>query len=230
MIKAISLVLICFVSAGTPSSLAVRAEQDIPVINYRADNVLPLAALISVGRDTRTPMAVLIGENGGSLCSKPTSYDLRAKPVLSAITEIVNKTGYSVTKEGGVIVVRNSQLTGHDLAVLNHVFARWSPIPTTMRGLGIFLSGAIDMEVNASKGHVFHVMPSYNSKTVSLGTMEGKSTEEIANQIVNANGKGVWIYRAAGTVNGPTADQDLIQVFSYEDPADARPLESLGCS
>lgn len=200
--------LVAPVRAQTAPAPKAASYQDLPV-SLSGSKMTPLQGILRIAAQNRIPVGIVVGMHP-LLCGSREDFNIREAGAWDAFEEVVAGTGYEVTFEDNVFVIRAPDTTAHELDLLDHQFDRFGTQRNTIRGAGEWLAGYILVAEGAGgMGGENMFSPDEPTFTVS---MEGATTEQIANRIVSSGGRGVWVFRP--TPEGSTTTI-AIRAFAY---------------
>jgi len=195
---------VCAQTAPAPRA----SNQDLPV-SLNASKITPLQGILRIAAENRIPVGIVLGTHP-LLCGSRKDFNIREAGAWDAFEEVVAGTGYEVTFEDGVFVIRAPDTTAHELELLDHQFGRFRTTKDTISGAGGLLAGYI-LTVEGASGFGGDNLFSPDEPTFTID-MQGATAEQIANRIVTSGGKGVWVFRP--TPQGSTTTL-AIRAFAY---------------
>ncbi|MFP5235375.1 MAG: hypothetical protein ACLGSD_05700 [Acidobacteriota bacterium] len=205
---------------ATPGGKA-RTYRDLPV-TLSASKLTPLQAILRIAAENRIPLGIVVGTRP-SLCGSHNDFNIHEAGAWDAFEEVVAGTGYEVTFEDNVFVIRAPDTTEHEVDLLHHRFERFGTSgKDTISGAGEWLSGYI-LTVEGASGIGGEHMFDPDEPTVTI-KMEEATTEQIANRIVSSGDKGVWVFRP--TPEGSTTTS-AIETLAYK--WNQHDLDRAGC-
>jgi hypothetical protein len=225
---AISTSLMAIISyPGITQENGGRRGSAVGLVTYSATDETPMKAIAALALQSGVPVGIAVGQDQQLLCRSRRSFDIRDRTPGDALTEVSASAGYRVKEEQHVLVLTAPDLASWQRAVLDH---RYSSFPSYSRVamvvLGSRLTGAIRMTLGNVTTFAASTLYSPTDHMLNFSGMDNASTEDIANNIVNLDGKGIWILRS--TVNPPTSAADVEAViYSYRD--DANSVRGLTC-
>jgi hypothetical protein len=191
-------------TAPAPSA----STQNLPV-SLNASKITPLRGILRIAAEYRIPVGIVVGTHP-LLCGSRKDFNIREAGVWDVFEEVVARTGYEVTFEDGVFVIRAPDTTAHELELLDHQFERFRATKDTISGAGGWLAGYI-LTVEGASGFGGDNLFSPGEPTFTID-MQSVTTEQIANRIVTSGGKGVWVFRP--TPEGSTTTI-AVRAFAY---------------
>jgi hypothetical protein len=204
-----------------------RQNKDGISITYVNPNVKPIRAITAIALESHMPIGIVLCQNQDILCGSEKSFDIQNRTPKEALATITASVGYDLTEEQGVLVLTAGDLEPWQREVLDHRYKMYrGGTQATMSILGVNLTGAIRMDVGNITTFASSTLYNPDNRRVTLGDEPNTSTEEVANKIVNLDGKGIWILRS--TVDPPTGPaDDEVRVYSYMDDSPA--IQDLTC-
>lgn len=185
------------------------------MVTFKCDRVTPLDVVRSVGRQTRIPIGVALGEDPRALSKSSQSFDLEKVDAKLALLAAIQGTGYSLKEEDHVMVLVAGDLTPRQRSLLAYSFPGFSPEPNqSMVELGIRLTALMRSVTEPQRGFGSSISLSANEERFTLEGTSAATTEEIADRIVSLGSKGMWIFRAdASSTTGASADEVTIEPY-----------------
>jgi hypothetical protein len=186
-------------------------------VTFKCDRATPLDLIRAIGRQTRIPMGVVLGEDLGVLSKSSRSYDLEKVDARFALLEAIRGTDYSLEEENPVMVLMAGDLTPRQREPLTFSFSGFRPGSNrTMVELGVFLTERMRAAIDPDHGFGGSVGSSTNDERFTMEGTPAATTEEIANRIVSLGSKGMWIFRAhASPASGASTDEILIEPYQH---------------
>jgi len=205
-----------------------RQTPDPPHVTFVARDATALHAILQMAQQTRQPLGIIFGENPQRLCEIHHAFQIRTGQIRDALDQAILDTGYSIRDEDDILILQPPDLISWQQTLLDYHYESFSqeePVP--MSYLAAQLTGWMWAAADPAQGYGGSILHSLDDEKVHLGTINGESTEQIANRIVNLGSKGVWMLKP-NTPNpkGPTDEQ--ISIDSYHD--DALFLPRLTCA
>jgi hypothetical protein len=174
---------------------AVVIEFDSKV-TFKCDRATPLDLIRAIGRQSRLPIGVVLGEDKDALSKPVHSYDLERVDVRAALEKAIEGTGYSLREENEAIEVIAGDLTPRQWQLLTHHYSGFNPGPNrTMVELGVALTMWMRAETGPMTAFASSIFTSTNDERFTLAGASTATTEEIADKIVSLGSKGMWIFR-----------------------------------
>ena len=156
------------------------------------------------------------------------SFDIRDKTPAEALIAIGASVGYELKEEQGVLILIAPDLESWQSTVLDYRFSSFPGASNTiMKLLATRLTVAIRMEIGKATSAAGSTLYNPDSHRVSLDDASNISTEEMANQIVNLDKKGLWILHSAAEHPSGPVDAEM-SIYSYAD--DAGFIQKLDCN
>ena len=189
---------------------------DRQTVTLRCRAATAMEVIEAAGRQTRAAVGVVTGVDRDRLTRARRSYDLQDAPLRMALQEALRDTGYRMIEEEGVIVLKADDINARQMQLLHHVYPEFK---TNRREQMAFLGQHLTMWmrslVTPACGFAGGGLSSTNELAFVLPTQEGKSTEQIANAIVELGPKGMWVFEAdPGPPDG--CSKDSIRIESYQ--------------
>jgi hypothetical protein len=196
-------------------------------VTFQCDRATALDLIRAVGFQTRVPIGVVLGRDADALTSATRLYDLKDADVESALTQAIEGTGYTIHREGSVIVLIAVDLALRQRDLLersgsSNFGAGWPS--DKMVCWGIALTGRLRNAAHPGAGYAASCSTSPNDEQFVLNVAPSATIEEIANKIVSQGSKGMWIFRvsAAPQTDEPTEEIDVLPYQHYSNRPIAR--------
>ena len=190
-----------------------------------------LEVIQSAARQARMPMGLVLGRDGQALSRDRRPYDLRNVSVKEAMAQALQGTGYTMRKEDGVLVLEAGDVTARQTELLAQRIPEFPP----NHGVPMFMLGQqLTMWIRSAESSWMRSPDapacgwgggggsSSNELRFNLPELRGKTTEELANLIVQLGPKGMWVLDAQPTTL-PGCSTDEVRIESYQHYAN-RPL------
>lgn len=186
-------------------------------VTFVCDRATPMDVIRAVGRQTRIPIGVVLGEDPGLLSKPIHSYHLEKVDARSAIQTAIQGTGYTLRDENPVFVLIAGDLTDRQMDLLTRSYSDFRPGPnSTMVELGAALSMWMEASLDLGFGFGGSILGSTNDERFTLGDCSGEATERIANKIVSLGSKGMWIFKAnAFAASDKLRDEVVIEPYQH---------------
>ena len=194
-------------------------------VSFKAENITPLAAILEVAAANEFPMGIVLGARP-TLCEKPRSFEIKDRTISDVLALVVEGTGYKVSLENGVLDVTAPDRTEHEELLLNQRFGKFSAFTTTMAGVGGVLAGQL-ATLDGAKGYALNILSDSQAETIAIPVIENSTTKEIANVIVSAGSKGVWVFRPTPVPHRLSEIKSPIQIYGYAN--DGGQLAKVAC-
>jgi hypothetical protein len=171
----------------------------------------------AVGRQTRIPIGVVVGQDSSALDRPIRPYDLKKLDARSALQEAIQGTGYTLRDENSVLVLIAGDLTDRQMDLLTRTYSDFRPEPnSTMVELGAALSVWMEASLGSGSGFVVGIASSTNDERFTLGDCSGETAEQIADKIVSLGSKGMWVFKAkAFAASGKLPDEVVIEPYQH---------------
>jgi len=186
-------------------------------VTFICDRATPMDLIRAVGRQTRIPIGVVLGEDSGLLSKPIHSYHLEKVDARSALQAAVQGTGYTLRDQNSVLVLIAGDLTARQMDLLTRSYSDFRAGPGgTMVELGAGLSMWMEASLDRSDGFGGSIMYSTNDERFTLGDCSGETTEQIADKIVSLGSKGMWIFKAnAFAASDKLRDEVVIEPYQH---------------
>lgn len=186
-------------------------------VTFVCDRATPMDLIRAVGRQTRIPIGIVVGEDPGLLFKPIHSYHLVKVDARSALQEAIEGTGYTLRDDNPVLVLIASDLTDRQMDLLTRTYSDFRPGPnSTMVELGVALTMWVEASLDRGGGFGGSILGSTNDERFTLGDCSGETTEEIADKIVSLGSKGMWIFKAnAFATSGKLGDEVVIEPYQH---------------
>jgi hypothetical protein len=196
---------------------AVVISSSGSMVTFKCDRATPLDVVRSVGRQTRIPIGVVLGQDHRALSKSSRSFDLEKVDAKLALLTAIQGTGYSLKEENHVMVLVAGDLTPRQRSLLAYSFSGVSPESNqTMVELGIHLTALMRAVTEPQRGFGSSISLSANEERFTLEGTSAATTEEIADRIVSLGSKGMWIFRAdASSTTRPSTDEVAIEPYQH---------------
>ncbi len=187
-------------------------------VTFQCDRASPLDVIRATGRQSRRPIGVVLGTDPNRLSRPIHSYDLVDVSAETALRKAIEGTGYTLKRDGKVLVLTAGDLSPRQKDLLLHRYADFVPgKDQTMVELGSALTMWIRATVDRKVGFAWSILSSTNEERFTLEGRLPASTEEIANRIVCLGSKGMWIFRVDAAPPTSVADwADQVSVEPYQ--------------
>ena len=207
MRTSVQLVFICFAflsgwaqNPGSEGCLA-RAQLEPALVSnpktevtFACEDATALELIESIGRQTRIPIGIVLGEDDARLSKTRRNYQLFRVDAKSALTEAVVGTGYSVSESDAGFLLTAGDLTSRQREVLRQELVDFRAGPDTpMVQLGTQLSMWLQAAIDPSRGFAASIGGSTNDERFTLQTLPPLTVQQIADGIVSLGSKGMWI-------------------------------------
>lgn len=188
-----------------------------PTVTFVCDRATPMDLVRAVGRQTRIPIGVVMGQDSSAIDRRIRSYDLEKVDARSALQTAIEGTGYTLRDENPVLVLIAGDLTARQMNLLTRSYSDFRSGPnSTMVKLGAGLSMWMEASLDRFDGFGGSIMYSTNDERFTLGNCSGETTEEIANKIVSLGSKGMWIFKAnAFAASDKLRDEVVIEPYQH---------------
>jgi hypothetical protein len=229
-----SLLVACalFVAGQTPGATSEPVSQgEVPVVLTLSD-ATPFGAILRIAKGNRVPLGIIGGERP-ALCAEQKSIRIQASNFHQAFKQALVDTGYTVAFENGAYVLTGPDVTEREAKILHFRFDRFTATGATMNDASQLLNGYIQTSIDGASGFAFDTLFGSKSKFFTL-RLVSVTTQEIANQIVQQDGKGLWVFRPTPPPIGPAIGMlapliwnPPIHIYGYDE--DANEIDRLPC-
>jgi hypothetical protein len=167
-------------------------------VTFKCSQATALDLIRSVGRQTRTPIGVVLGRNTDALTKDRRSYDLENVAPETALREAARDANYTLKQEGPVWVLVADDVTSRQSSLLSLSYTGCDlDFSGTMVGMGVSLTMCVRITASPEiQGFGGSILGSLNDERLTLKVTPSSTTEEIANMIVSLGSRGMWILRA----------------------------------
>jgi hypothetical protein len=186
------------------------------VTGYSGGSSTPLQAIIGIATTDKVPMGIILGVKQ-TLCEPQRKFSFSGMSTLQALQKALEGTGYTVMLEQRVYEVKAPDLTRREQEVLTFQFPKFGSTPTSMSGLGAWLTGYVLSVIEGGGGFAVDTLGSTNDEIIQIPEMRDLSAPQIANEIVKLGSKGIWVMRATRCDSGPKPGSTLFDFYSYHD-------------
>ena len=186
-------------------------------VTFKCKEATPLDLIRATAFQTRIPIGVAMGRDGGVLEEAKRSFDLQNVDARSALLDAVRDTDYTIGEDNGVLVLMAGDMTARQRDLLTHVYSDFkSESYGTMVELGVGLTMWMRAAIDPQLGFGASIYHATNDERFTLEAIPWATTEEIANRIVSLGSKGMWILRAdAYPPSGASTDQIVIEPYQH---------------
>jgi hypothetical protein len=186
-------------------------------VTFQCDLATPLDLIRAVGRQTRIPIGIVLGQDLTALSRTSRSYDLENVNARFALLEAIAGTGYSLREENHVMVLTASDVTIRQERLLMHEYSGFAAgTSSTMVELGASLTMWMRAAIDPGIGFGSSILSSTNDERFTVDTVPSATTEELANRIVSLGSKGMWIFRVDPvSPEGPLEDEVQIEAYQH---------------
>ncbi|MGA2534757.1 MAG: hypothetical protein ABSF53_01990 [Terracidiphilus sp.] len=179
-------------------------ENPSHLVTFRCQGASPIDLIRAVGFQTRIPIGLVMGQDPDALSKKARGYDLDRVDAMTALSEAIEGTGYSIASEDGITALIAGDLTGYQRKLLKHEFTDFKVgKEETMVSIGMALTGWLRGFIDPKAGFGGSIASSTNEEWLNLEVPGFATTEEIANQIVRLDSGGMWIFTAGASPESP---------------------------
>ncbi|MFZ0662570.1 MAG: hypothetical protein WAM66_07760 [Acidobacteriaceae bacterium] len=185
-------------------------------VTFKCGRATPMDLIRAVGRQTRIPIGIVLGQHPDILSRSGRPYDLEKVDARSALQMAIRDTGYTLDEESGVMVLIAGDLTARQQDLLTYPYSDFGPVSNqTMVELGAMLTGWMLADVDYANGYVGSILGSTNDERFSLRPISNATTEQIANRIVSLGSKGMWILKANAFPTRSPSDSVVIEPYQH---------------
>jgi hypothetical protein len=210
-------------SVASPSCWATQDYEPTMVANplstvtLQCKEATRLDLIRAVGRQTRIPIGVAMGQNVGILEKTKRTFDLANVDAKTALQEAIAGTGYSLEEEAGVIVLKAGDITPYQRELLTYRLKDFRSGPgSTVAGLNFQLNMWLDAAIDPKGGYGASIFGSSNDERFTIKTIPDGTVEDIANRIVSLGSKGMWIFSAEGVAAaGSPMNRMVIEPYQH---------------
>ena len=208
-------------SAQSGTSLGCWATQEyapkmvanpLSTVTFQCKGATRLDLIRAVGRQTRIPIGVAVGQDVGMLEKTKQTYDLVNADAKTALQEAISGTGYSLAEKDGVIVLMAGDITPYQRELLAYRLKDFRSGPdSAMTDLNFQLNMWLDAAINPDK-------PGYGASLLGSTNDERFTMETISDceQDCFAWLKGMWIFNAeAVAAKGSPMERMLIESYQH---------------
>jgi hypothetical protein len=200
---------------------APPAAPPAPALVNLSMKATALETLGEIGLQTRVPIGIIPGKDADALCRTKTTFIFLGEEPRKALEGVAQQLHYTLNQEDGVFVLSASDVTRHQLDVLDHRF----PVYRTGRKsivqmIGMNLKEALWVAFNkpASYGYGGSIVHSLDAPKISLPpVLHNVTAQDIAGLAVKSGLGGIYLSRIQPSrMDSP--DDLTIQISSYGDP------------
>ena len=186
-------------------------------VTFRCSKATPLDLMKAVGRQTRTPIGIVLGRNTDALTKERRPYDLEGVTPETALREAAEDANYTLKQEGLVWVLVADDATFSQNSLLQQSYSGFNidrPTPMVVMGatLTMWMLASAHPEIRGFGGSTLH---SLNDEQLTLQTPPSATTEMIADMIVSLGSKGMWILRANPDYSDDVSN-DEVEIEAYQ--------------
>lgn len=196
------------------------------IVTFQCKGATRLELIRAVGRQTRIPIGVAMGQDAGTLEKTKQTYDLAGVDAKTALQEAIAETGYSLEERDGVIVLMAGDMTPYQRELLTYRLKDFGGgRDRTVADLDFQLNMWLDAAINPDKpGYGASIGGSSNDERFTIKTISDGTVEAMANRIVSLGSKGMWIFSAEGIAAAGSPWQRIV-IDSYQHYSN-RPLKN----
>lgn len=185
-------------------------------VSFDCAGATPFDLISAVGYQTRLPIGIAIGRHEDVLLKHRQDYHLSNWKALTALTEAVRDTGFSVTEEHGIYHVTAGDLTPSQRSLLEHQFSNFKVgANETMVFQGAMLTASLRNVVDPTIGSGGSILGSTNDETFDLQLDSNVTTVEIADRIAAQGSGAMWVFRA-GPLPSSSASTIEVEIWPYQ--------------
>jgi hypothetical protein len=163
-------------------------------VTFACPDATPLELIESIGRQTRIPIGIVLGQDSDLLSKMKRNFQLFEVDAKSALLEAVTGTGYTVSESGDGFVLIAGDLTPRQSDVLNETLSGFGPrSDVTMALLAAQLTMWLQSAVDHPTGFIGSIGSSTNEERFTLPALPPMTVQQIADEIVSLGSKGLWI-------------------------------------
>ncbi len=170
----------------------------------------------SIGRQTRIPIGIVLGENPDLLAKTKHTSRLFHVDAKSALLEAVTGTGYIVGESQAGFLLTAGDLTSRQSEVLSKQLLDFRANPnTSMVELGSQLNMWFQSAVDPPQGFGGSILGSTNDERFTLQALPPLTVQQIADEIVSLGSKGIWVLTTDPVQQG-TEWTDEVKIEPYQ--------------
>ena len=181
----------CLASAQFEPALPNNPKTEV---TFACRDATALELIESIGRQTRIPIGIVLGEDDARLSKTRRDYRLLGVDAKSALAQAVVGTGYSVSESDAGFLLTAGDLTSRQREVLIQElvdFRAGSEAP--MVELGSQLTMWLQAAIGHPAGFAGSILYSTNDERFTLQKLPPLTVQQIADGIVSLGSKGMWI-------------------------------------
>ena len=181
----------CLASAQFEPALVSNPKTEV---TFACRDATALELVESIGRQTRIPIGIVLGEDDARLSKTRRNYRLFRVDAKSALAEAVVGTGYSVSESNAGFLLTAGDLTSRQTEVLRQALVDFrAPADAPMVVLGSQLTMWLQSAIDHPTGFAGSILYSTNDERFTLQTLPPLTVQQIADGIVSLGSKGMWI-------------------------------------
>jgi hypothetical protein len=186
------------------------------LVTFACRGASPLHAIESIGRQSRKPIGVLLGEDPTVLTKVKRSFSLTQVDAKSALMAAVEGTGYTVSEtEAGFLLTAGDLTPRQRDVVARNLPGLFPVVDATMVDLGVQLSMLLETDLDHPTGFLASILSSTDDEKFSLDAIPPSTVVEIANRIVALGTGGIWIL-TTDAVQRTDAWTDRLTIEPYQ--------------
>ena len=214
---------ICAAGQVTVPANAPVLQGDVPVALEMA-NAMPFEVILRIAKENSVPLGIVIGVHP-ALCVRQKSIRIHASNFQGAFKQALANTGYTTAFGNGAYVLTAPDITAREAKILHFRFERFTATDATMNYASQLLNGYILTSIDGANGFVTVSPQGRQTKSFTL-RLTSVTSQEIANQIVQQDGKGLWVFRPTPPPTGAelgafasSVGHTPIHIYGYDDDA-----------
>jgi hypothetical protein len=169
----------------------------LSTVTFQCKGASRLELIRAVGRQTRIPLGVAMGQDASILEKSKRTYNLVNVDAKTALQEAIAGTGYSLNEKNGVIVLMAGDMTSYQRELLTYLLTDFRSEPgSTMVDLNSRLNMWLDAAIDPKTGYGASIGGVTNDERLTIETSAAGTVEDIANGVVSLGSKGMWIFSA----------------------------------
>ena len=205
---------LCLLTQPTYSSSQGEALDTKKHISFAAADQTVLQSLIQVGLNGRIPLGIVLNATG-ELCTPQKNRTMTNTAFKKVLSALLDDSGYWWFVRDGVIEIEPKEMPEPARQVLNVHFDRFGSIKTTIKGMGIVLSGQIFAHFHPGQGYALDILASPDAEEVPMFSLLNVSAEQALNYVVSTGSNGIWILSPPAEAS--KEDYGRLNTYGYKD-------------